>query len=407
MSTADKKPLLADLRVIEIASMVLAPSAGVILADFGAQVIKVEPLGTGDLNRNWHKILGLPISDFPYPFQVDNRNKKSIALNLKSETGYEVFCKLLVDADVVITNYRLKALTKLKLEYETIKAINPRIVYALATGFGERGDERHKPGYDSVSYWTRSAIDAQIFPYEGWLGAFPYGSGDHPSGMTLFAAIMTGLYQRQQTGEGCKVSTSLLANGAWANSVMLQAQLAGAEFREKRPRDNAYNFVSLHYPTKDQRLMRLSVVNLEKDWQPFCEAISRTDFITDARFSTEAARAENMPALIREITTAFENQTVDYWHQQLELHDIPHAAVPTYAEAANDPQKAANDIVVPLDHPTHGKMRTINSPFEVSSASKIKPGPAPTLGEHTREVLQQAGYSKATIEQMIADGIAG
>ncbi|MCH2357379.1 MAG: CoA transferase, partial [Pseudomonadales bacterium] len=188
MTDNSDTPLLGAIRVIEVASMVLAPSACVVLADFGAEVIKVEPLQTGDLNRNWHKIHGLPVSDMAYPFQVDNRNKKSVALDLKSEAGYEVLRKLVAGADVLVTNYRIKALQRLKLEYENIRAINPRIIYALATGFGERGEERHKPGYDTVCYWSRSAIETQVFPYEGWFRAFPYGAGDHPRGLALFAA---------------------------------------------------------------------------------------------------------------------------------------------------------------------------------------------------------------------------
>lgn len=404
----DKKSntMLGKLRVIEIASMVFGPSAGVILADFGAEVIKVEPLGTGDLNRHWHKITGLPISDFAYPFQVDNRNKRSVALNLKSESGYEAFCKLLADADVLITNYRLKALEKLNLEYETLKKINPRLVYALATGFGEQGDEKHKPGYDTVCYWSRSGIETQIFPYEGWLSTFPYGSGDHPSGMTLYAAIMTGLYQREQTGEGCKVSTSLLANGAWANSVMLQAQLSGAEFREKRPRENAYNFTALHYPTKDNRLLKLSLVNSQKDWLPFCTAIGRPDIPEDSRWKDDVVRADNVPELIRELSDTLASQDVSYWQEQLAKYDVPHTVVSTYPEAADDLQKAANDIVIPLHHPELGEIRTINSPFEVSGAEKIKPNVAPALGEHTLEVLTEAGYSEEEIQKFIEDGVA-
>ena len=395
--------LFANLRVIELASMVMGPSAGVILADFGAEVIKVEPPNSGDLNRNWHKIPGLPVSEFAYPFQVDNRNKKSVALDLKSEAGYQVLLKLVETADVLITNYRLKALERLKLEYETIRDINPRIIYALATGFGEKGEERHNPGYDVVAYWSRSAIETQIFPYDGWLRPFPYGAGDHPSGMALYAAVMTALYQRQQTGEGSKVSTSLLANGAWANSVMLQAQLAGAQFREPRPRHDSYNFISLHYPTKDERLMKLCIVNFKKNWKPFCKAIGRSDFPDDERYATPEARAENMSSLIHEITEVFKTQDVDYWDRALKEADIPHAVVPTYKEAVDDEQKKANDIIIPLDHPSEGKMRTVNSPFHVSSAEKIKPGAAPKLGEHTVEVLEQIGYSEEAIRKMFDD----
>ena len=394
-------PLFANLRVIELASMVMGPSAGVILADFGAEVIKVEPPDSGDLNRNWHKIPGLPISEFAYPFQVDNRNKKSIAVDLKSEAGYEVLIKLVETADILITNYRLKALERLRLEYETIREINPRIIYALATAFGEKGEEQHNPGYDVVAYWSRSAIETQIFPYDGWLRPFPYGAGDHPSGMAVYASIVTALYQRQQTGEGSKVSTSLLANGAWANSVMLQAQLAGAEFREPRPRGNSYNFISLHYPTKDDRLMKLSMVNFKKYWKPFCKAIGRSDFPNDERYATPEARSRNMPSLIHEITEAFKAQDLAYWHRALEDADIPHAAVPTYKEAADDEQKKANDIIIPMEHPTEGKMRTVNSPFQVSNAEKIKPGAAPKLGEHTIEILKEIGYPKEHIQTLL------
>jgi crotonobetainyl-CoA:carnitine CoA-transferase CaiB-like acyl-CoA transferase len=399
--TNNTNSLFGNLRVVEIASMILAPSASVLLADFGAQVIKIEPPVTGDLNRQWHKINGLPISEMAYAFQVDNRNKKSVVLDLKSSAGYEAFCKIVADADVLVTNYRLKALEKLKLDYDTIRKLNPKIVYALATGFGEKGEEAHKPGYDTVSYWSRSGIEHQVFPYEGWLAQFPYGSGDHPSGMALFGSIMTGLYQREKTGEGCKVSTSLLANGAWSNAVMLQAQLSGATFREKRPRDNAYNFISLHYPTIDNRLLKMSMVNTAKDWRPFCNAIGRNDLPEDSRFCDNEARIANMPTLIRELTDTIAKLTIGHVIKRLEEADVPHTVVSNYEEAANDKQKQANGIIIPLDHPEFGPMRTVNSPFEVSGADKIPPKAAPNLGEHTAEVLAQFGYSDEEIAALV------
>tara|TARA_B110000858_G_scaffold98198_1_gene112925 strand:+ start:3821 stop:5032 length:1212 start_codon:yes stop_codon:yes gene_type:complete len=402
--TANTNPLFSNLRVVELASMILAPSAAVILADYGAEVIKIEPPVTGDMNRGLHKkINGLPISDMDYAFEVDNRNKQSVVLNLKSADGYAALCKIISEADVLITNYRMKALHKLKLDYDSIRAINPRIVYALATGFGEEGEEAHVAGYDTVSYWSRSGIEHQLFPYEGWLPQFPYGSGDHPSGMALFGSIMTGLYQREKTGEGCKVSTSLLANGAWSNAVMLQAQLAGAEFKVKRPRDKAYNFTSLHYLTSDDRLLKMSMVNVAKDWRPFCNAIDRNDLPDDSRFCDNEACIANMPTLIREISEAIKQQPIAHWLQKLEQADVPHTVVSNYEEAANDKQKAANNIIVPLDHPEYGKMRTVNSPFKVSGADKLPAKAAPKLGEHTEEVLKRFSYNEQEIAGLTGD----
>ena len=149
---------LADIRVVEVGTMVFAPSACAALADFGAEVIKIEPTGKGDLNRYYHTLPGLPVSELPYTFQADNRNKKSVALDVKTAAGYEILCKLVARADVFVTNYRLSALGRLRLTYDDLKPVQPKLIYALGTAFGEAGEERDKPGYDSVCYWTRSAI---------------------------------------------------------------------------------------------------------------------------------------------------------------------------------------------------------------------------------------------------------
>lgn len=399
-------PLLANIRVVELGTMVFAPSACAALADFGADVIKIEPPGMGDLNRHYHKIPGMPVSDLPYTFQADNRTKKSIALDVKSDAGYEVVCKLVSSADVFVTNYRPSAVCRLKLTYDDLKPIKPDLVYAFGSGYGEEGPECDKPGYDSVSYWSRSALETHLFPSDGWLQTFPYGSGDHPSGMALFGAVMLGLYHRQRTGCGCKVSTSLLANGAYANSTLLQAQMAGAAFAERRPRSNAYNFSYLHYRMGDGRILRLTLLNAERDWPSFCKAISRPELIEHPRFAKLSERVHHMEELIRLVDEAFAEHDAEYWRRRLDEFDVAHSVMPTFPEAADDPQMAANDIVVPLEHPRHGSIKTVSSPVSVEGFKKQPATAAPELGENTAEVLRDLGYSKDDIDRLIATGVA-
>lgn len=404
--TSAAPPVLAGIRVVEVGTMVFAPSACAILADFGADVIKVEPPGQGDLNRHYHTLPGLPVSDLPYTFQADNRNKKSVAIDLKTAAGYEVLRRLVTRADVFATNYRLSALSRLKLTYDDLAPIQPRLIYALGTAFGEEGTERDKPGYDAVTYWSRSAIESQVFPVDGWLGPFPYGSGDHPSGMALFGAILLGLYQRQESGRGCKVSTSLLANGAWANATMLQAQLAGAALADKRPRARAYNFASLHYKTADGRFLRMSILNVERDWPRLCTAIGRPELTSDPRFADPANRARHMELLIPIIDEAFLKHDAERWRRALTEHDIAHSVMPTYPEVASDPQMHVNQVIVPLEHPRLGTIATINSPIQINGCEKKRPTAAPELGEHTCQILGELGYSPAEIEQLFVTGVA-
>jgi formyl-CoA transferase len=245
------EPLLQGIRVVEAAMVMMAPSVGSILADMGAEVIKVEPPDGGDTLRQFHKLKGMPESDIPYPFLQLNRNKKSVAVDLKTDEGIEIFHKLLETADVFISNVRPQALMKLGLDYESLKDTYPKLVHATGLGFGEEGPDAHRPGYDATTYWARSGMESTVFPLEGWLGPTPPGSGDLPTGLALFGGIMTALFNRERTGKGTNVTVSLMATGAWANSALVQAQLVNAEFLERRPRENAYNFIGVYYKTSD------------------------------------------------------------------------------------------------------------------------------------------------------------
>lgn len=385
--------------------MVFAPSAAVILADFGATVVKVESPEGGDANRRCHTLSGMPLSDFPYTFQIDNRNKQSLALDLKRPEGQQIMARLLETADVFVTNYRPAALRRLSLDYETLKPRYPRLIYALGTGYGEMGREQDKPGYDNVCYWSRSAIETHVFPVDGWLGPFPFGAGDHPSGMSLFAAIMLGLYQREVTGAGDKVSTSLLANGAWANATLLQAQLAGAKYQPPVDRSVAYSYRSLHFRSRDGRLLRLGIVNEPKDWPGVCRALGQLEWLEDSRFADVAQRNLHMPELIRAMDLEFAKHDMSHWQAAFNAVDIPYAVTPTLAEAAEDDQKSDNDIIVPLSHPDLGDIRTVSNPLRVDQASKVKPTAAPELGADTAAILQSLGYDAQTLHALEREGV--
>jgi formyl-CoA transferase len=403
---ADTKHILDGIRVIDASTMVFVPSAAAIMSDFGAEVIKVEAPGRGDIHRYGHQLPGMPECEIPYVFQVDNRNKKSIVLNLKEEEGREILRKLVADADVFLTNYRSAALRKLKMTYEDLRSVNPRLVYAYGSGFGEIGPEADKPGYDMVCYWSRSGIETQMFPMNDWLGPIPYGAGDHPSGVTLLTAIMFALYAREKTGQGSKASTSLLACGAWANSNMIQGQLCGARFHGRVPREQSYNFTYIYYMPKDRRPLKLNINDQEKDWAPFCRAVGRPDLIDDPRFATIDVRVQHMSELIAIFDEAIAQHDLAHWNKVLTEHDIPFTYMRTYEEIADDPQMAATDVFVEVDHPRFGRFRTVDSPFQIEGEEKIKAGAAPELGEHTREVLTALGYSEEETQAVLDRGVA-
>src|SRR5262244_1296017 len=221
--------IFSGLKVVDFSSFVAGPAAAVILSDFGADVIKVEP-PNGDPWRFGHKIAPQPLADDPYQWHLNNRNKRSITLDLKSPSAQQVLRKLVSWADVLIVNTPHRARKKLKLEYEDVAQWNPRLIYADLTGFGEKGPDATLPGFDITSYWARSGLlsmtrDAGVPPT--WPVA---GSGDNATAVGIYSAIVTALYRREQTGEGAYVTTSLLAEGVWSASVSIQAALADAKF---------------------------------------------------------------------------------------------------------------------------------------------------------------------------------
>jgi len=409
LSSQEAGPL-TGIRVLEAASMIMVPSVGAVLADYGAQVIKLEPI-EGDLNRRGHQIPGMPIHDYEYCFLPDNRGKRSLSIDLKAPEARAILRRLVENADVFLTNHRPKSLASLGLGWDELRSINPRLVYAHGTGFGDVGDEIDKPGFDSVCYWSRSGMEANLFPTDGWLGPLGYGTGDHPTGMALLSAVLLALFARERSGRGTRVSCSLLASGAWSNSVMIQAKLLGAQFLDRRPREAARSFTSVYYRAGDRRLFKMVVVDTRRDWPKVCRAIGRPDLVDDPRYATLEARLEEgrMRELIELCDRIFAGQPMQHWQRALEQADVPYSVVANFDDVVADRQMAANGVFVEIDDPVLGRVRTVDTPLKIEGQPKTTRAPAPRLGEHTRAILAEIGLGEQEIESLahrrvVADG---
>ena len=400
--------LLSGIRVVEAASMVMVPSVGAILADYGAQVVKIEPL-EGDLNRRGHKIPGMPIQDTDsgYCFLPDNRGKRSLALDLKAPESAGIMRRLLEGADIFLTNIRPRPLERLGLGWPALQSINPRLIYAHGTGFGDTGAETDKPGFDTVCYWSRSGMETNAFPIDGWLGHLGYGTGDHPGGMALLSAVLLALFARERSGKGTRVSSSLLASGAWSNSIMIQARLVEATFQERRPREDARNVTSVYYRASDRRIFKIAIVDSQRDWPKLCRAIGRTDLIVDPRYATLERRMKEgrMRELIQICDQVFATQPIEHWKRVLEEHDLPHSVVANYDDVVADQQMAANGVFLEVDDPDLGRVRTVDSPLHIEAHPKVARGSAPRLGEHTREILADIGMAGDEIDALVARAV--
>jgi len=399
--------ILSGIRVIEIATFVFAPGAATVMSDFGAEVIKIERPGVGDPYRYLSYIPPMPVVELNYCWLLDGRNKKSVALNLADEAGREALLKLVSTADVLITNYQPSILAKLRLRYEDLAPHNERLIYAHATGYGEAGEEVEKPGYDMTAYWARSGLMESVRNADSDPSLSVCAMGDHPSAMTLFGGIMLALYRRERTGAGTKVSTSLIANGAWTNSSLIQAALCNAAPYTRRTRATAFNPMVNHYVARDGKRFIFCLIQPEKDWPNLCRALAKPELISDPRFSAPAARGEHAPELIAIMDAVISGKDLAEWARAFAEHDLAWSPVSTIEEAANDPQMAANGVVIELDHPGQPGLRTVNSPLFLRDSDKVRPGIAPEIGQHTAEILAQLGYEESRINELIGSGAAG
>src|SRR5580698_7670342 len=391
--------IFSGLKVVDLANFIAGPAAATILSDFGADVIKVEP-PDGEPWRYGHKIPPQPHSDEPYPFELANRNKRGVALNLKAASAQQVLERLAKWADVFIVNTPHAARQKLKLEYEDVAQWNPRLIYADLTGFGEKGPDAALPGFDLTAFWARSGLlymtrDAGEPPT--WPVA---GSGDNATAVAIYSAIVTALYRRERTGKGSYVTTSLLAAGVWSASVSIQAALCGANFYGLHDRLHPANAALNVYRASDDTWFVL-IVTPDK-LAAVANAIGRADLLTDPRFADPVKLMQNMPQLAEILDQVFAAQPMTHWYQVFNGVHVTFGAVRGPQEVIEDPQLRQNDIVVPLEG-AGGKLgATISSPIQVHGITKVPARRAPALGEHNEEVLEELGFNASEIEALHA-----
>lgn len=394
---------LSGVRVVEATNWMAAPSAGAILADMGAEVVKVEPLD-GDAVRGLirpPKVDG-PAADIDYSFTVDNRGKKSVAIAINQSEGADVVRRLVSGADIFLCNLLPDRQVRYGLDPETLMAETPRLVHATLTGYGIEGPDADRPGFDVTTFFGRGAItDSMSEPGSAAPNPRP-AQGDHATGLALVAAIFAALRMVDQTGEGQVVDVSLLATAAWTMATDLSAVLIDGRQPSKRDRRHLITPLANRFRSSDDRWM---IFNMPEPrwWPKFCAAIDRRDLLDDPRFESPRDRFTNMPELIDLIDESLATKTLAEWGEIFDGAGLIWGPASTMAELAADPQAAAIGLFPEIEH-AGGSFRTVASPINIRGADIAPRGVAPEIGEHTAEVLESVGYSSDEIAALIASG---
>ena len=397
--------IFSGLKVLDVGTVVAGPVAATILADFGADVIKIEQPGEGDLLRVLSDIPTTPDADSNYFWQMDGRNKKDLTLNLKTPEGIEILHKLIADCDVYVTNQPFGVRHALKLSYDDIKPLNPSMIYASLSAFGEEGPERDSKGFDLLAYWARSGLmDLVRSPGCKPSQALP-GMGDHPTAIALYASIVTALLNKERTGKGAMVHTSLLANGLWSAASIAAGALANGDMDAYRATNQVPAATGYVYATKDNRWLQLTMIRSEGQFLQFLDSIDQLHFIKDERFTTPELWYENREQLSALIQNVLINREAAEWLAIFEAKMVPIELVATVDEAVRNKQLIINNMVVAPTDPDIDVPFIINHPIKISNLDQVGPKRAPELGEHTDEILQSLGYSHQQILALKDKGV--
>jgi crotonobetainyl-CoA:carnitine CoA-transferase CaiB-like acyl-CoA transferase len=390
--------LLEGIKVVDMGHVVAVPAAGRTFSDWGAEVIKVEPL-SGEYVRGSRRAYGVDLilevngGKVNFQFESLNAGKKAIALDLRQEAGREILHKLIQKCDVFMTNYETGTLKKLKADYLTLSQLNPKLVYATLSGYGSSGPDKDERGFDIAAGWARSgAMLASVLEPGGIPPPARHGLVDMIAGMHMVAGILAALVHRDKTGKGQELELSLYHSAVWSTISDIQPALMGRPFQIVE-RTKSGNPLANIYETKDKKWLLLTMGQSGVYWAGFCRALERPELEKDPRFKDMVLREKNCEELIRIIDEVFATQDRDEWRRRFKDNNCICGLVQSTSEVVTDPQALANDFFVEIDNPVSGRLKIVNSPIKFHQNPSFPKGPAPQVGQQTEEILLELGYS--------------
>ncbi len=404
--------MMDGVKVVEAAGYLFVPVAGAVLADWGAEVIKVEHPFTGDPYRGLRNDFVKP--GLPNPMlELANHGKRSIGIDLATPEGLELMYELLGEADVFLTSFMMEPLRRLKLDYESVVKVNPRIVYARGSGFGTRGPDADKPGFDGAATWTRGGLMWRMTPPDADQPVQQPGSvGDLNGGLSVALGVSAALFKRERTGEPQRVDVSLYSVGMYISSQSIGAANLGLDYlRSGRvgPRNPLVNT----YRTGDERWLMLCMIQPDPYWADFCEHIDRDDLIDDPRFKDIDVRDEHCDDLVKILEDTFASRTLDEWREAFATLQGVWSPALSASEIVADPQVAANDYFPevldaegkPVTAPDGTVFRCVTAPVQFNGETVGPLRAMPSAGQHTEEILLERGHDWPAIIQLKEAGV--
>ena len=395
--------ILQGLKVVEMGNNIAIPAAGAIMGDWGADVIKIEPL-TGEMMRGMTRVQGTRMHGINLQFELLNRDKKGMALDLKKEAGIAILHELVKRSDVFIANYEVSALKKLQLDYATLSEINPRLIYAVVTGYGTYGPDKDERGFDFTAGWARSGTQALMSEPGGTPPAQRSGMYDRTTGMHTVAGVCAALFNRERTGKGQEIELSLYHVGVYTIGTDIQNALNGFP-SHPNDRRKASSPLWNSYRAGNGRWFQFAMLQSDLHWPGLCRAMGRPDLEKDPRFDTMHNRTDNSEELIRIMDEVFATKDMSAWEKSFRQNGVIYGRIATPDEVVNDPQAHANGFFTEIDHPTAGRMKYVTMPVDFRQNPASVRTASPEVGQHNEEILLSMGYGWEDISRFKEQGV--